>query len=82
MSSLPLCEEHAKGQYGGCLVCAGRRLEAALSRISYLCGMPNEMGVSSYDVFCSEDAVVEQVEQLVAELRKERNSYRDYTRLL
>ncbi len=58
-----------------CLVCACRDLSAALSRISYLCGEPNEMQCGPYDLHCDENAVVEQVraycEQLRAEARKE-----------
>lgn len=58
-----LCEKHKP--YGGarsmCVICAGEKLQAALSRISYLCGEPNDMQCSDYDVHMNEDAVVEQV---------------------
>ncbi len=73
----PLCAEHSKpgGKRALCLVCACRDLSAALSRISYLCGEPNEMQCGPYDLHCDENAVVEQVraycEQLRAEARKE-----------
>jgi hypothetical protein len=65
----PLCETHKPngGKRGVCLVCACQSLSAALSRISYLCGEPNEMGCGPYDVHCEESAVVEQVVALRAE---------------
>lgn len=47
---------------------AGRKLEAALSRIDYFCGEPNEMGVSGYDVHGDEDVVVQNVDALKARL--------------
>lgn len=62
----PLCEEHQPkgGTRGGCLVCALRRLEGALSRIDYLCAPPNEMGISAYDCYYDEEAVVKNVAAL------------------
>lgn len=55
-------EEHARFK------AAGERLAAALSRISYLCGPPNAMGVSEYDVCPDEAVVVDRVERLCAAL--------------
>lgn len=40
------------------------KLSAALSRIDYLCGEPNEMECGDYDVYHNEDAVVAKVERL------------------
>lgn len=59
------CEEHipSGGGRGYCVVCAGQKLSAALSAISYACEEPNEYQVSYYDVYCDEDAVVEQVKR-------------------
>lgn len=64
------CEKHQPkgGARGQCVICAGYALSAALSKISYLCGKPNEMGASIYDVDCDEDAVVERVKAMRAQL--------------
>lgn len=66
-----LCAEHSKpgGKRAVCLVCACRDLSAALSRISYLCGEPNEMECGPYDFHCDENAVVEQVRAYCEQLR-------------
>lgn len=74
--SAAFCEKHKPngGHRAMCLVCACQNLSAALSRISYLCGEPNEMECGPYDVHCDESAVVSQVERLtarVAELEKD-----------
>lgn len=63
--AFPHCEEHKPdgGTRGGCLVCALIKLSAALSRIDYLCGEPNEMQTSGYDVHCNEEAVIRNVER-------------------
>jgi hypothetical protein len=68
--SFPTCDRHAPsgGTRAGCLICALEKLSAALSRIDYACGEPNDMQVSGYDVHCNEDAVVEQVEKMVKRL--------------
>lgn len=67
--SAPLCEKHqpSGGTRSNCLVCVGERLQASLSRISYVCGDPNEMEVSSYDAHYDEASVVEQVRSLRAQ---------------
>lgn len=64
--SFPYCEKHKPngGTRSGCLECAYIELNAALSRISYLCGEPNEMEYSSYDADYDAQDVVRQVETL------------------
>ena len=57
---------------------AGRKLEAALSRIDYFCGEPNEMGVSGYDVLCDEDVVIQNVAALAARLAQAERDARRY----
>ena len=61
--SAPLCSTHAVpgGARAGCLVCIIIRFSRALSEIDYLCGTPNEMRVSSYDIHCDEQTVIEHV---------------------
>ena len=63
----PLCEEHKPdgGARGNCLVCGLMKLSAALSEIDYLCGPPNNMHVSDYDIYYDENAVVEKVRKLL-----------------
>jgi hypothetical protein len=59
------CVDHDKsGGTTNCLVCACVELSSALSRIDYLLGEPNEMGLSDYDVHCDPDKVVERVRAL------------------
>lgn len=74
--SVAFCDQHKPngGQRGMCLVCACQNLSAALSRISYLCGPPNEMGASLYDVDCDEAAVVERVGRLTARVAELENA--------
>lgn len=43
---------------------ACRELAAALSRISYMCGQPNDQGVSVFDVAPDPEMVVNQVKRL------------------
>lgn len=66
--SAAFCDSHQPkgGQRGLCLVCTCQNLSAAMSRISYLCGPPNEMQCGPYDIHCDETAVVVQVERLTA----------------
>lgn len=61
--SVAWCEEHARETGGtrGCLVCACVEMSRALSRIDYMCGPENEMGLSDYDVHCDPARVVERV---------------------
>jgi hypothetical protein len=66
----PLCEHHAnigKGARSSCPHCADEHLDAALSRISYLCGKPNEMECGPYDVDRHEPSVIREVERVIAE---------------
>jgi hypothetical protein len=68
MAATALCDKHqpSGGTRGHCVICAGEALSAALSKISYLCGEPNEMGVGPYDLHCDENSVVEQVRTMRA----------------
>jgi hypothetical protein len=45
-------------------------MNAALSRIDYACGTPNEMGVSEYDLHCDPVLVVARVEALAASVQR------------
>jgi hypothetical protein len=69
VATTALCEKHKPngGHRAHCVVCSGMALSAALSKISYLCGPPNEMECGPYDVHADESAVVDQVAALVAE---------------
>ncbi len=68
-AAAPLCDKHQPngGKRSVCLICALQAQSAALSQISYLCGPPNEMECSPYDVHCDESAVVEQVRSALKE---------------
>lgn len=70
-AAFPTCEEHAVkggGARSGCLECAYIKINCALSRISYICGKPNEMEMSDYDVDYSESRVLKAVETLCNQL--------------
>lgn len=59
------CEKHhPDGGTRNCVICAGEALMAALSRISYACEPPNEMGVSIYAVHMDEEGVVQRVQEM------------------
>lgn len=62
-AATPLCEKHKPngGTRGGCLICGLENMSRALSRIDYLCGPPNDMEISAYDVHCNEEEVVKRV---------------------
>lgn len=86
-----LCEKHRPngGVRAMCLICAGLKLQAALSRVSYACEEPNEMECSAYDVHADEDAVIEQVKRLKADavvlrdaLTKAADTFADYSKVL
>jgi hypothetical protein len=66
--AFPHCEKHTPkgGSRAGCLICAMQELHATLSKIDYLCGPPNEMGVSAYDVHYDPEGVFESVKKLAA----------------
>jgi len=67
------CEEHSRssGTYG-CLRCACQELSRAISRVDYMVGEPNVMGLSAYDVAPDPEAVVLRVADLVAWAEKAR----------
>lgn len=73
VAAAPFCDEHKPmgGSRGGCLACRLREDAAALSRISYIAGSPNDMGVSAYDLHCLPGAVVEEVRRRVDSLQAE-----------
>ena len=65
----PTCEEHrptGAGSRGTCLICAGQAMQLALSRISYLCGEPNEYELSDFDIHYNPKLVIEQVRAKLA----------------
>ncbi len=66
IAATALCDKHQPngGAREYCVICAGKALSAALSKISYLCGEPNEMEVGPYDMHYDENAVVEQVREM------------------
>lgn len=71
MSAAGFCDRHQpNGGARNCLVCGCEQMSYALSKISYICGEPNEMQQSEYDVHCNEDAVVYQVQLLIDKLKK------------
>lgn len=76
--SAPLCDEHkpSGGARSGCMVCGLMSLTHALSRISYACGEPNEMGLSPFDLDYDEEHVVTRVEANVAELERQLAMYK------
>ena len=70
-ASTQLCDKHQPkgGTRGMCVICAGERLQGALSRIDYACGEPNGMECSDYDVHMSEQAVVERVQAIASRVK-------------
>jgi len=69
-AAAPLCAEHQPngGARATCLVCAVQELSAAISRIDYELGEPNEMEVSGFDVHCNPEPVVAGARNLRREL--------------
>lgn len=59
----PLCELHSAspGARSSCPYCVIEELYAALSRIDYLCGEPNDHLWSGFDLHMNAQAVVEHV---------------------
>lgn len=67
-NSAGFCEKHPPGNgHRRCLVCGCIELSFALSQIDYAISEPNEMGVSTYDVFPYPDTVVDRVKKKIAE---------------
>ena len=68
IKSAGFCGKHKpNGGVRNCLVCTCGLLSFTLSHISYLCGHPNEMNQSDYDLHYNEQEVVKQVQQLIQE---------------
>lgn len=68
----PLCDEHGSGggARSGCPYCALIEQSRVLSEIDYLCGPPNEMNVSAYDVHCNESLVLDAVRRQIAKAQE------------
>jgi hypothetical protein len=82
--AFPTCEEHKPngGVRTECLECHIIKLTHALSRISYLCGEPNEMQVSEYDTHCDADLVVNSVKERLEGAKNLHNALTTSTWLL
>jgi hypothetical protein len=75
-AAAPLCAKHQPtgGARANCLVCAAQELSAAISRIDYELGEPNEMQVSGYDVHCNPEPVIVGARNVRRELAKAREA--------
>lgn len=77
-----LCDKHKpNGGSRNCLVCGCEQMSFSLSRISYICGQPNEMKMSEYDTHYNCEEVVKQVEALQKENEELKEKFNDMIHL-